>query len=232
MTRRRIVIKTRDAVALRKNFNFAARREGGGAASPANTKKRPTRTRIGLYRRSMKGNTKPGMLRLRLMRRFVGMLPRAGILLCLARKERGDGTVHRSPHFAARSRPPLAFPRPARSPQQKMSGQKSAQFIDGDLAGNRTRDCAVRGRRLNRLTTRPRRKLCYYSISGAAWQLFFVTFAKKFLFHAPFFSARPFGAARTKKIGGGLPPIVPYVTWSVRGSLPCRDPKEAARVRT
>ena len=25
----------------------------------------------------------------------------------------------------------------------------------GDLAGNRTRDCAVRGRRLNRLTTRP-----------------------------------------------------------------------------
>ena len=26
---------------------------------------------------------------------------------------------------------------------------------NGDLAGNRTRDCAVRGRRLNRLTTRP-----------------------------------------------------------------------------
>ena len=28
-------------------------------------------------------------------------------------------------------------------------------LADGDLAGNRTRDCAVRGRRLNRLTTRP-----------------------------------------------------------------------------
>ena len=32
---------------------------------------------------------------------------------------------------------------------------KDAQYVDGDLAGNRTRDCAVRGRRLNRLTTRP-----------------------------------------------------------------------------
>ena len=29
------------------------------------------------------------------------------------------------------------------------------QTAIGDLAGNRTRDCAVRGRRLNRLTTRP-----------------------------------------------------------------------------
>ena len=153
MTRRRIVIKTRDTAALRENFNSAARREEGAASPP--TQKRPTRTRIGLYRRSMKETAKQGILRLRLVRRFVGMLPRAGILLCLARKERGDGTVHRSPHFAARSRPPLAFPRPARSAQQKMSGQKSAQFIDGDLAGNRTRDCAVRGRRLNRLTTRP-----------------------------------------------------------------------------
>ena len=31
----------------------------------------------------------------------------------------------------------------------------STLLLVGDLAGNRTRDCAVRGRRLNRLTTRP-----------------------------------------------------------------------------
>lgn len=41
-------------------------------------------------------------------------------------------------------------------------------LADGDPAGNRTRDCAVRGRRLNRLTTRPSfcsrsRKKAYYS---------------------------------------------------------------------
>ena len=30
-----------------------------------------------------------------------------------------------------------------------------SSYKDGDLAGNRTRDCAVRGRRLNLLTTRP-----------------------------------------------------------------------------
>ena len=34
----------------------------------------------------------------------------------------------------------------------------------GDLAGNRTRDCAVRGRRLNLLTTRPY-LFCLYTIS-------------------------------------------------------------------
>ena len=31
----------------------------------------------------------------------------------------------------------------------------------GDLAGNRTRDCAVRGRRLNLLTTRPSISFAY-----------------------------------------------------------------------
>ena len=36
-------------------------------------------------------------------------------------------------------------------PEQKCSDL----LVVGDLAGNRTRDCAVRGRRLNRLTTRP-----------------------------------------------------------------------------
>ena len=41
----------------------------------------------------------------------------------------------------------------------KKNGQKNKFFARffGDLAGNRTRDCAVRGRRLNRLTTRPYR---------------------------------------------------------------------------
>ena len=38
---------------------------------------------------------------------------------------------------------------------KKMSTLMCTHFFDGDLAGNRTRDCAVRGRRLNRLTTRP-----------------------------------------------------------------------------
>ena len=33
--------------------------------------------------------------------------------------------------------------------------KSSTLLLSGDLAGNRTRDCAVRGRRLNRLTTRP-----------------------------------------------------------------------------
>ena len=35
------------------------------------------------------------------------------------------------------------------------NGNGFAFNLFGDLAGNRTRDCAVRGRRLNRLTTRP-----------------------------------------------------------------------------
>ena len=35
------------------------------------------------------------------------------------------------------------------------TGNGFAFNLFGDLAGNRTRDCAVRGRRLNRLTTRP-----------------------------------------------------------------------------
>ena len=38
MTRRRIVIKTRDAVALRENFNSAARREEGAASPPTQKK--------------------------------------------------------------------------------------------------------------------------------------------------------------------------------------------------
>lgn len=37
---------------------------------------------------------------------------------------------------------------------KKMSAPLCTHLF-GDLAGNRTRDCAVRGRRLNRLTTRP-----------------------------------------------------------------------------
>ena len=36
----------------------------------------------------------------------------------------------------------------------------------GDLAGNRTRDCAVRGRRLNRLTTRPISILFRFPLAG------------------------------------------------------------------
>ena len=47
-------------------------------------------------------------------------------------------------------------------------------FAFGDLAGNRTRDCAVRGRRLNRLTTRPSFKtLNDYIIKNMFLQLFF-----------------------------------------------------------
>lgn len=37
------------------------------------------------------------------------------------------------------------------------NGNGLAFHLFGDLAGNRTRDCAVRGRRLNLLTTRPRK---------------------------------------------------------------------------
>lgn len=39
--------------------------------------------------------------------------------------------------------------------ENKPERRCSDLLADGDLAGNRTRDCAVRGRRLNRLTTRP-----------------------------------------------------------------------------
>ena len=39
--------------------------------------------------------------------------------------------------------------------ENKPEQRCSDLLADGDLAGNRTRDCAVRGRRLNRLTTRP-----------------------------------------------------------------------------
>ena len=39
--------------------------------------------------------------------------------------------------------------------KNKPEQECSDLFAFGDLAGNRTRDCAVRGRRLNRLTTRP-----------------------------------------------------------------------------
>ena len=48
-------------------------------------------------------------------------------------------------------------------------------FWCGDLAGNRTRDCAVRGRRLNRLTTRPfviAQKLYDYNIQSFSLQPF------------------------------------------------------------
>ena len=53
----------------------------------------------------------------------------------------------------------------------------------GDLAGNRTRDCAVRGRRLNLLTTRPH-LFCLYTIShffeniNCFYAVFFSFFAK------------------------------------------------------
>ena len=63
-------------------------------------------------------------------------------------------------HCSAMGRTAVFFIRPATSPMQKKSVHKHTHFFDGDLAGNRTRDCAVRGRRLNRLTTRP------YSIVG------------------------------------------------------------------
>lgn len=39
--------------------------------------------------------------------------------------------------------------------KNKPERKSSDLLVVGDLAGNRTRDCAVRGRRLNRLTTRP-----------------------------------------------------------------------------
>ena len=38
---------------------------------------------------------------------------------------------------------------------KKAHSSINCALFSGDLAGNRTRDCAVRGRRLNRLTTRP-----------------------------------------------------------------------------
>lgn len=51
----------------------------------------------------------------------------------------------------------------------------------GDLAGNRTRDCAVRGRRLNRLTTRPHLiKLVDYIISKTENQAIFTYISKKY----------------------------------------------------
>ena len=55
------------------------------------------------------------------------------------------------------------------------------QTASGDLAGNRTRDCAVRGRRLNRLTTRPFRGfLRDYSISRTILQPILCAFPQKF----------------------------------------------------
>ena len=48
----------------------------------------------------------------------------------------------------------------------------------GDLAGNRTRDCAVRGRRLNRLTTRP--FLLFDSLAGNTSR---ATPARAFIFY-------------------------------------------------
>ncbi len=60
---------------------------------------------------------------------------------------------------ASASRDPARFLAPGKVTIRKKNRLSSVPS-GGDLAGNRTRDCAVRGRRLNRLTTRPYQLLC------------------------------------------------------------------------
>ena len=74
-------------------------------------------------------------------------------------------------HFPAEQRSlTLTRANPAGSPysRQRVAKKKNQPqglvSLFGDLAGNRTRDCAVRGRRLNLLTTRPY-LFCLYTIS-------------------------------------------------------------------
>ncbi len=70
-----------------------------------------------------------------------------------------DGSVFTAPNRYARASPSAADePDPlsrTRQGHKKAHSSINCALFSGDLAGNRTRDCAVRGRRLNRLTTRP-----------------------------------------------------------------------------
>ena len=100
-------------------------------------------------------------------------------------------------HCSAMGRTAVFFIRPATSPMQKKSVHKHTHFFDGDLAGNRTRDCAVRGRRLNRLTTRP------YSIVGG--HLIEPSAPHKIVLHKPYSRSAPHKMHRKSR--AGLPDI-------------------------
>ena len=107
---------------------FAMGRTAGSFIRPA----REPKQKMSRHKRT----PMPGILRANGRHRFFGLL---SALVPLLRNGANRRVLHP----------------PGKVTNKKMSALTCAHFFVGDLAGNRTRDCAVRGRRLNRLTTRP-----------------------------------------------------------------------------